>query len=103
MRFLTGSPFQFGRSNFTGLGQPLRRAGLGDMQSDIAWFEANRIQISQQYAGQWVIVRGQAVAGAYPDFHSAYGAGTAMFGSDPFVVKEAKAEETPIRLVGRMP
>lgn len=101
MRFVGGSLFQFGRgSSFISLGRPLRPA-LGSMQDDIAWFEANRLGIAQQYAGQWVVVKNQAVVGAFPDFQSAYNAGVSMFGSDPFVVKQAKTEETPIRLVGR--
>jgi hypothetical protein len=59
------------------------------MQEDIAWFEANRPMISRSYPGQWVVVKDQAVVGAYPDYALAYSAGTAMFGTEPFLVKEA--------------
>ena len=100
MKFIGSGPFSFGHGGFVSLGRPLQRPMLGSMQDDIAWFEANRISIAQQYPGQYVVVKNQAVVGAFPDFQSAYNAGTGMFGSEPFVVKEAKAEETPIRLVG---
>jgi len=63
------------------------------MGNDIAWFEQNRPMISRTYPGMYVIVKNQAVAGAYPDYASAYAAGTQMFGTDPFVVKEALASQ----------
>ena len=73
------------------------------MQDDIAWFEANRINIAGQYQGRWVVVKDMAVRGAYPDFQSAYNAGVAMFGTAPFVVKQAVEQETPIRITGGPP
>lgn len=98
MRFVTNGPFQFGRSNFVGLGRPLVAPQLGKMSDDVAWFEANRVLIAQQFAGQWVVVKDKAVVGAYPDFQSAYAAGIAMFGAEGFLVKEAIAEATSIRM-----
>lgn len=59
------------------------------MSDDIAWFEANRPMIASTYPGMYVIVKDQAVVGAYPDYGSAYSAGTAMFGTEEFLVKEA--------------
>lgn len=63
------------------------------MRDDIAWFETSRIAIARQYPGQYVIIKNQAVVGAYPDYESAYKAGVAMFGTDPFLVKLAEAEQ----------
>lgn len=63
------------------------------MQDDIAWFEANRPMIASTYPGMFVIVKDQAVVGAYPDYASAYSAGTAMFGTEEFLVKEALASQ----------
>lgn len=67
-----------------------RLAGLAE---DQAWFEASRVIISQQYPGMWVLVKDRAVVGAYPDQASAYTAGVGMFGTQPFLVKQALAEE----------
>lgn len=64
------------------------------MSDDIAWFEQNRPMISSTYPGMYVIVKNQAVAGAYPDYASAYAAGTQMFGTEPFVVKEATVSQS---------
>jgi hypothetical protein len=64
------------------------------MSDDIAWFEQNRPMISSTYPGMYVIVKNQAVVGAYPDYASAYSAGTQMFGTEPFVLKEATASQT---------
>lgn len=76
------------------------------MSDDIAWFEQNRPMLSKTYPNQYVIVKNQAVVGAYPDYASAYAAGTQMFGTDSFLVKEAVASqqvETLTLLNGRMP
>lgn len=59
------------------------------MTDDIAWFEQNRPMIANTYPGQYVIVKNRSVIGAYPDYASAYNAGTAMFGTETFLVKEA--------------
>lgn len=62
------------------------------MADDTAWFEASRVNIANQYPGQFVIIKNKAVVGAYPDYQTAYSAGTAMFGTDPFLVKFAEAK-----------
>lgn len=75
------------------------------MSDDIAWFEQNRPMISKQYPNQYVIVKNKSVVGAYPDYASAYTAGTKMFGTDPFVVKQAtssqKVEYNQFNYLGR--
>lgn len=63
------------------------------MSDDIAWFEQNRPMISSTYPNMYVLVKNQAVVGAYPDYASAYSAGTQMFGTEPFLVKEATASQ----------
>lgn len=76
------------------------------MSDDIAWFEQNRPMISSTYPGMYVLVKDQAVVGTFPDYGSAYAAGTQMFGTSPFVVKEATASqqvETMTLLNGRTP
>lgn len=92
---------QFGMGRTIRVANLVRRPALSGQQDDIAWFEANRINLARQYAGQWLIVKDQAVHGAYPDFQSAYNAGVAAFGTQPFLVKQAIEKETPIRMTGR--
>jgi aspartyl protease len=71
------------------------------MQDDIAWFEQNRPMIASTYPGMFVIVKDRAVVGAYPDYASAYSAGTAMFGTEEFLVKEA-IETQPVETLTQM-
>lgn len=71
----------------------IRISNLGGSREDLAWFEANRIQIAAQYPNQFVIVKDLGVRGAYPDFQSAYNAGVAQFGTQSFEVKQATAEQ----------
>lgn len=66
------------------------------LQQDQSWFEWNRMYIAQQYPGQFVLVKDQAVRGAYPSFQDAYNAGVAMFGTTEFVVQEAVSERKEI-------
>lgn len=67
-------------------------------QEDLAWFEANRAFIAKQYAGQYVIVKDNAVVAAYPDYASAQGAAAKMFGHQSVVVKQALPQE-PARII----
>jgi hypothetical protein len=61
------------------------------LQDEQSWFEANRAFISQQYKGQYVLVKDQTVRGAYPTYSGAYQAGAQMFGQQPFLVAQAVA------------
>lgn len=63
------------------------------MSDDQAWFEANRVPIARQYGGMHVIIKDSAVIAAYPDYQSAYKAGVAMYGTEPFLVKLAEAKQ----------
>lgn len=63
------------------------------MSDDIAWFEQNRPKISQQYPNLWVVVKNKSVVGSFPDYGAAYAAGTQMFGTDTFLVKQATASQ----------
>jgi hypothetical protein len=62
-----------------------------------AWFEKNRAFISSQYKGQYVLVRDQAVQGAFPTFDAAYKAGSQRFGATgQFLVKQALPQEPKV-------
>jgi hypothetical protein len=63
------------------------------VQDDLAWFEANRQFIAQNYSGQWVLIKDKAIKGAFPTDSAAMTAGYQMFGAQPFVVKQALAQE----------
>jgi hypothetical protein len=63
------------------------------VKDDLSWFESNRKFIASSYQGQWVLIKDQAIKGAYPSSSAAMTAGYQMFGSQPFVVKQALAEE----------
>jgi len=63
------------------------------VSDDLAWFESNRKFIAATYQGQWVLIRDRAIKGAYSSNQAAMTAGFQMFGSQPFVVKQALAEE----------
>lgn len=61
---------------------------------DLAWFEANRAFIASTYQGQWVLIKDKSIKGAYPTNPAALAAGLSMFGTQPFTVKQANAQET---------
>ena len=49
-------------------------------QDDERWFEQNRAYIARQYQGQWIIVLGASVRGAYPTKPDAFNAAVKQFG-----------------------
>jgi hypothetical protein len=58
------------------------------------WFDSNRAFIAERYAGQYVLVKNQAVIGAYGSYEGAFSAGVAMFGATGgFLVKQALPDE----------
>lgn len=63
------------------------------LQDEETWFNSNRAFIAQQYQGQYVLVKDQAVRGAYPTYQAAYQAGAQMFGKQPFLIQQAVAVE----------
>jgi len=65
------------------------------LQDDIAWFNQNCAFIAKQYAGQFVLVQDMAVRGSYPSYSDAFDAGVTMFGTTPFLVKQA-VEQDPV-------
>jgi hypothetical protein len=89
-----------GQIPFSNKGPRVHVARLGTQQDDIAWFEANRLNLVQQYAGQWLIVKDLAVRGAYPDFKTAYNSAVGAYGTQKFLIKQAVEKETPIRIAG---
>jgi len=63
-------------------------------QDDDQWFEQNRAYIAQQYKGQYVIVLGATVRGAYPSKADAFISAVKQFGPDAgFVIKRATPSE----------
>lgn len=89
---LTSMPAGYGQMPVMN-GPRVRIVNLGGSNEDLAWFEANRLQLAQQYPNQFVIIKDLAVHGAYPDFQSAYNAGVTMFGTQPFEVKQAVGQQ----------
>jgi hypothetical protein len=69
------------------------------LQDDLDWFESNRAFIAKNYGGQWVLIKDKAIKGAYPTQEAALTAGFSMFKTQPFVVKQALAEEPVHRVL----
>lgn len=70
------------------------------VEDEDAWFDNNRAYIASQYPGQYVVIKGHAVRGAYPDFKSAVKAAVNSFGPNGgFAVKQALPEE-PVQKIG---
>lgn len=70
------------------------------LQDEISWFNANRAFIAQNYNGQWVLIKDQKIQGAYPTDQAAISAGFQMFKNQPFLVKQALAQE-PVHTITR--
>lgn len=69
------------------------------VSDEASWFNSNRAFIAQQYQGQWLVVKDKAIKGAYPDFSSAFQAGTQMFGPNGGFLVEQALPEPPVHQV----
>ena len=62
-----------------------------DLDSQIAAYERQQIDISPEYHGKWVVFYGEELAGSYDDFESAGEDAIARFGEGPYLIRKAGA------------
>jgi hypothetical protein len=65
-----------------------RRSGL-PLIRERRFFEQHRVEFSENYGGQFLLIKGCSLIGAYPDAGSAYQEGMRRFRLEPFLVQPA--------------
>lgn len=72
---------------------------------ELAFFEAMRAEWLKHYEGQFVLVHGKSLVGAFSTFEQAVNAGVSHFGIAPFLVRKvvavsAEGSSTPALSLG---
>jgi hypothetical protein len=65
------------------------------LDPELATYEQHRSELLDAHAGQWVLIRGQEIAGTFDTQNDAIADGYRRFGNVPFLVKQILAVETP--------
>jgi hypothetical protein len=68
------------------------------LDQELETFRRELPRMLAEHPGEYVLIRGDQVAGFWPDEDSAYDAGCDAFGLEPFLVKKVQAHEQPVTL-----
>jgi len=63
------------------------------LETELVYFNEQRNELLKIALGKFVLIKGRELHGIYDDELAAYKAGVAMFGLQPFMIKEVLAEE----------
>ena len=70
-------------------GQQQRPKGFSRfLERELATFEKNKPRLLWEHDGEFALVKGAVVLGTFDTFEKADDAGLALFGTDPFLVKQ---------------
>lgn len=58
------------------------------LETEVQYFEAHRNEWVKQYPNLYVLIKGAALVGVYPDAETAHREGVNKFGMEPFLVKQ---------------
>ena len=66
------------------------------LAEEMATYGSRLPELLSQHAGQFVLIKGNAIAGFFPDESSAVNEGNRLYGGMPFLVKQVIAPESVI-------
>jgi hypothetical protein len=72
------------------------------LDTELCTYAEHRDELLREAEGQFVLIRGRAVAGVYTTDMEAIDAGYHQFGNVPFLVKEIVAVEQPETFASRL-
>lgn len=64
---------------------------------ELATYRRHLPRLMELAAGQWVVIRGEVIAGTYPTYQDAIEAGYESFGLRPFLAKKIESPEAVAR------
>ncbi len=62
-------------------------------ETELATYEANKARLLSESEGKFVAIRGSEILGRYPSYASAFEAGQATYGREPFLIKQILPDE----------
>jgi hypothetical protein len=68
------------------------------LERERQFYEAHRADLLERHPGQYVLIKGSELIGAFPNAESAYAAGMERFGVSEFLVKQVLDREPVVVL-----
>ena len=68
------------------------------LETEIKFFHENQEEWVKKYPGQYVLVKGEKLIGAYPDIDEALGEGAQHFGLTPFLVRNVNEVDHVVQM-----
>jgi hypothetical protein len=70
--------------------------GVNMLESEQAYFQSHCSELQAQFPGQFVVIKGEQVAGAFPSIQEALQAGSFLYGMESFLIRNVS--EKPQRI-----
>lgn len=64
-----------------------------ELQAELMWFQEHKDELLRNYEGKFALVKGQKLIDTFTTAEEAYTRGVALFGTDPFLIKQITREE----------
>ena len=66
------------------------------LQTELQFYEKNKQEYLKLYKGQFVLIKGEKLVGAFTTDAEAYKAGLEQFGNKPFLIKQVLEGDTKV-------
>ena len=66
------------------------------LQTELEYFQKHKQEYLKLYKGQFVLIKGEQLAGTYTTEAEAYGAGLEKFGNTPFFIKQVLDDDETV-------
>jgi hypothetical protein len=66
------------------------------LQTELRFYERNKSDYLKNYKGQFVLIKGERLIGAFTTDAEAYKAGLEQFGNQPFLIKQVLEDDTKV-------
>ena len=76
---------------------------LVELAEETAAYRSSLPELLQRHEGEFVLIKGRAIAGVFPDERSAIREGYRQFGIVPFLVRQITAAERVVHLPNVVP
>lgn len=68
------------------------------LETELAYFNEIRADLVAEHLGQFALVKGRELVDIYPSYQAALDEALALFGTQPFLIKEIREDE-PVEMI----
>lgn len=63
------------------------------LEQELEFYQSQKQALLQTHKGQFALIKGEKLLGAYTTFEEAFNAGVAAVGTEPFLIKEVTEQD----------